>query len=165
MEAERPSSEDTGNVPQIPLVLTAVFLIYLAQMTLNPIIAPLSREVGLAEWQVGVTISTAALMLVTTSQLWGRRSQSWGRKPVLIAALGLGSVTMVAFALVYWLGMTGVIAGGMLFALFVILRGFGFGAAIAAIPRLPRRTSPMSPPTKPLESGGWPESARFRGSQ
>ena len=46
--------------PQIPLLLSAVFLAYLAQMTLNPIIAPLAREVGLAEWQVGVTISAAA---------------------------------------------------------------------------------------------------------
>lgn len=136
MTEKRLSADPSGitRPPQIPLVLSAVFLVYLAQMTLNPIIAPLSREVGLAEWQVGVTISTAALMLVTTSQLWGRRSQSWGRKPVLLAALGLGAVTMAAFALVSWLGMTGTLAGVVLFVLFVILRGVGFGAAIAAIP-------------------------------
>lgn len=65
--------------PQVPLLLTAVFLVYLGQLTLNPIIAPLSREVRLAEWQIGVTISVAAVMLVLTSQYWGRRSQSWGR--------------------------------------------------------------------------------------
>lgn len=119
--------------PQIRLVLSAVFVVYLAQMTLNPIIAPLSREVGLAEWQVGVTISVAALMLVTTSQLWGRRSQSWGRKPVLVAALGLGAATTAAFALTSWLGMSGALTGAVLFVLFVVLRGIGFGAAIAAI--------------------------------
>ncbi len=129
-----PGSPQAKSAPQIPLVLGAVFMVYLAQMTLNPIIAPLSREVGLAEWQVGATISTAALMLVTTSQLWGRRSQSWGRKPVLVAALGLGTVTTAAFALVSWLGMVGAITGIVLFALFVALRGVGFGAAIAAIP-------------------------------
>lgn len=128
------SMKQSGPAPQIRLVLTAVFLVYLAQMTLNPIIAPLSREVGLAEWQVGVTISAAALMLVTTSQLWGRRSQSWGRKPVLVAALVFGALTTALFALVSWLGMIGAITGGVLFVLFVLLRGVGFGTAIAAVP-------------------------------
>lgn len=120
--------------PQVPLLLGTVFLIYLGQMTLNPIIAPLSREVGLAEWQLGVTISTAAVMLVLTSQFWGRRSQSWGRKPVLAAAFGLATVAMALFALLAWLGMTGLVTGTTLFVLFVLLRGIGFGTAIAAVP-------------------------------
>lgn len=120
--------------PQIAVLLGAVFLIYLGQMTLNPIIAPVSREVGLAEWQVGVTISTAAVMVVLTSQFWGRRSQSWGRKPVLVAAFCLAVVTMVLFALLAWLGMAGVVTGTLLFVLFVLLRGIGFGTAIAAVP-------------------------------
>ncbi|MTD15463.1 MFS transporter [Nakamurella sp. YIM 132087] len=124
----------TGTRPQIPLLLGAVFLIYLGQMTLNPIIAPLAREVGLAEWQIGVTISTAAVMVVLTSQVWGRRSQSWGRKPVLVAAFGLAAVTMALFALLAWFGMRGMLGGGVLFVLFVLLRGIGFGTAIAAVP-------------------------------
>jgi hypothetical protein len=42
----------------------------------DPIIAPLSREVGLAEWQIGAMISAAAIMSVATSQscpLWSYR--------------------------------------------------------------------------------------------
>ncbi|GAA1324927.1 MFS transporter [Leucobacter albus] len=124
---------DTAQRPQIPLLLSAVFLAYLAQMTLNPIIAPLAREVGLAEWQIGITISAAAVMVVATSQLWGRRSQSWGRKPVLVAALALAAVTMAAFAAVAAAGMRGLLTGTALFALFVLLRGIGFGTAIAAV--------------------------------
>ncbi len=120
--------------PQIPLLLAAVFLVYLGQMTLNPIIAPLSREVGLAEWQIGVTISVAAIMVVVTSQFWGRRSQSWGRKRVLVAAFGLAVLAMAAFAAIAWLGMAGLVTGVALFLLFVLLRGIGFGAAIAAVP-------------------------------
>ncbi|GAB3759307.1 MFS transporter [Microlunatus parietis] len=119
---------------QVPLVLATVFVAYLGQFTLNPIIAPLAREVGLAEWQIGVTIGAAALMLVGTSQFWGRRSQSWGRKPVLTGALALGTVTMIMFTLVAILGMRGMIAGTWLFVLFVLLRGLGFGVAISAVP-------------------------------
>ena len=129
-----PAPEATAPRPQIPLLLAAVFLIYLGQMTLNPIIAPLSREVGLAEWQIGVTISTAAVMVVLTSQFWGRRSQSWGRKPVLVAAFSLAVAAMVLFALLAWLGMAGLVTGTLLFLLFVLLRGVCFGTAIAAVP-------------------------------
>lgn len=136
------SSPDTASVPtidaaprsQVPLLLGAVFLAYLAQMTLNPIIAPLSREVGLAEWQVGVTISVAAVMIVLTSQFWGRRSQSWGRKPVLVLAFTLAVVTMSLFALTAFWGMNGMIGGTVLFLMFVLLRGIGFGVALAAVP-------------------------------
>lgn len=126
-------SEASAARPEIALLLSAVFLVYLAQMTLNPIIAPLSREVGLAEWQIGAMISIAAVMLVLTGQFWGRRSQSWGRKPVLVAAFMLATVTMSLFALLAWLGMVGAIAGIELFLLFVLLRGVGFGTAISAV--------------------------------
>ncbi len=118
----------------IPILLGAVFLAYLGQMTLNPVIAPLAREVGLAEWQIGVTISTAAIMVVLTSQLWGRRSQSWGRKRVLLLALSLAASTMALFALVVAWGMSGLLTGVWLFIAFLLLRGIGFGTAIAAIP-------------------------------
>lgn len=134
-QAPREDSSVSGQpVSQIPLLLATVFLAYLGQMTLNPIIAPLAREVGLAEWQVGVTISTAAVMVVLSSQFWGRRSQSWGRKPVLVAALAIAVIAMAGFTLVSALGMQGLIPAGVLFALFVLLRGVGFGSAIAAIP-------------------------------
>ncbi|WFE29155.1 MFS transporter [Solwaraspora sp. WMMD791] len=119
--------------PQIPLLLGAVFLVFLGQMSLNPIIAPLSRQIGLAEWQVGVMISVSALMMVVTSQMWGRRSQSWGRKPVLVAALALATTTTALFALLADLGMRGIVTGTALFLLFVVFRGVGFGTAIAAV--------------------------------
>nr|QLJ97023.1 MFS transporter [Micromonospora carbonacea] len=134
LKVPAPAPEATGSRPQIPLLLGAVLLVYLGQMTLNPIIAPLSREVGLAEWQIGATISTAAIMLVLTSQFWGRRAQSWGRKPVLVAAFALATVAMTLFALLAWLGMVGAVSGITLFVLFVLLRGVGFGTAIAAVP-------------------------------
>jgi MFS family permease len=129
--APQPTS---GPASQVPVLLTAVFLAYLAQMTLNPIIAPLSREVGLAEWQIGVVISVAAVMVVVTSQRWGRASQSWGRKPVLVAALALAAASMGLFALSAWFGMTGVVSGAVLFVVFVMLRGVAFGTALAAVP-------------------------------
>lgn len=128
------STEAQTQKPQVRLVLVAVFLVFLGQMTLNPIIAPLSREVGLAEWQIGATVSTAALALVVTSQYWGRRSQSLGRKPVLVTAFTIATVAMALFAVAALLGTAGVITGTTLFIAFLVLRGIGFGGAIAAVP-------------------------------
>lgn len=126
-------TESAEAKPQISLLLGTVFIAYLGQMTLNPIIAPLAREVGLAEWQIGVTISVAAAMVVVCSQFWGRRSQSWGRKPVLIAALTLALASMAGFAIVAALGMRTLLPVTVIFVLFVLLRGVGFGAALSAI--------------------------------
>lgn len=120
--------------PQVRLVLAAVFLVFLAQMALNPIIAPLSREVGLAEWQIGATVSAGAFMMVLTSQMWGRRSQSLGRKPVLVAAFILAFIATTLFALMAGLGMSGIVTGTALFLSFALLRGLLFGTAIAAVP-------------------------------
>ncbi len=118
--------------PQVGLALAAVLVMYLGQMILNPLVAPLSREVGLAEWQVGVMISTAAVMIVLTSQGWGRRSLSWGRKPVLVSTLLLGAVATALFALLARAGMTGLVTGAWLFVLLVVARGVLFGVAISA---------------------------------
>lgn len=130
---KKSSSSQAASRSQIPVLLAAVFLAYFGQMTLNPIIAPLAREVGLAEWQIGVTISVAAIMVVLTSQFWGRRSQSWGCKKVLMAAFAVATTTMAFFAILSGAGMQGMVTGGVLFAFFVLFRGIGFGSAISAV--------------------------------
>lgn len=125
---------DHGGRPQLSLLLGVVLIVYVGQMTLGPIIAPLARDLGLAEWQVGVTISSAALMVVLTSQFWGRRAQSAGFKPVLVSALLAATVTMLLFTVVVSVGLAGVLTGWLLFLLFLLLRGVAFGTAIAAVP-------------------------------
>lgn len=118
---------------QINVVLTVVFVLVLAQMTLNPVIAPLARAVKLAEWQVGLVISVAAMSLVVGSRWWAGRSQVWGRKPVLVTAIAAGIVAMTAFALTAWWAMLGLIGATALFVLWLLLRGVLFGGAISAV--------------------------------
>lgn len=123
-----------GTDAQIRILLTVAFVTVLAQMSLNPVIAPLARDVGLADWQVGVTLSTAALMVALTGPAWGRRSQSAGRRSVLVSALSVAAAATALFALVAGLGMAGALGGIGLFLLFLLLRGVFFGAAMAAVP-------------------------------
>lgn len=118
---------------QVRLVVGAVFVVSLAQMTLNPVIAPLARAVGLAEWQVGLVISLAAATVVALAGPWGRRSQSWGRKPVLVTTMGLATLASAAFALTAWWGLRGALTGAALFASWLVIRGLAFGAAMAGV--------------------------------
>lgn len=129
-----PTAPDRTTDSQIRILLTVTFVTVLAQMSLSPVIAPLARTVGLADWQVGVTVSAAALMVALTSPGWGRRSQSAGRRSVLTTALTAAAVATALFALVAGLGMAGVVGGVGLFLLFLLLRGVLFGAAMAAVP-------------------------------
>lgn len=60
---------------QVRSVLTMTFLVFLGQFTLHPVLAPLTRSLGMREWQAGLIVSASALMVVLTSRLWGRKSQ------------------------------------------------------------------------------------------
>lgn len=126
-------SEATVRQGQLKLVLSAIFLAWLGQMILNPIIAPLAREMGLKEWHIGATISLAAITLASLSQYWGRRSMRVGAKKVLVTAMAIAAGALAIFALIAWAGMRGALAGVILVLGVVLSRGFLYGGAIAAI--------------------------------
>jgi MFS family permease len=126
------SRESAAGRSQIKAVTLVVLLVYMAQMTLNPVVAPLARELGLAEWQIGLMISTAAVMVVATSRGWGRRAQAHGARRVLLRAVSVAACATLGFVLTSWAGMAGLIGSTVLFVLIVALRGVAFGGAIAA---------------------------------
>ncbi|WP_146159426.1 hypothetical protein [Allonocardiopsis opalescens] len=94
-----------------------------------PVIAPLSRALRMAEWEIGQVTRVAALTMVAAGRLRGRRSRLWGRKAVPVPALLLGCLAMAASAAVSQAGMAPALDGGLLSVLFVATV---FGAAVAA---------------------------------
>ena len=115
-----------------PLFLT-VLLAYMGQMILNPILAPLSREIGLKEWHIGATISLAAIMFSLTSTRWGRVSLRWGSRRILLIGMLAGILALSGFAMVVWLGFKGLLTGIALIIGVVITRGVLYGGAIASV--------------------------------
>lgn len=127
------SGPDVGFVRvQIRLVLTVVFLVFVGQSTLNPILAPLTRALDMHEWQAGAIVSSSSLMIVLTSRFWGRRAQIVGRQPVLITSSVLCALALLLFAGAAHLGMIGALSGVALFALLLLTRGALFGTALSA---------------------------------
>lgn len=115
-------------------IVAIVFFTYVGQFLLNAAIAPLARAMGLAEWHIGFMLSLAALMVAVLSQPWGRASQSWGRKPVLVTALCLAFTAAALFSLTTFLRTSGLIPVSVAAVGIIVARGGFFGAAVAAVP-------------------------------
>ena len=78
-----------------------------AQTVLFAILAPLGREVGLVEVQIGAIISSSSLTLFLVSPLWGRASDVWGRRKILLIGMFGYSVGTVMFAGVFQIALLG----------------------------------------------------------
>ena len=89
---------------------------------LFPILAPLGREMGLSEIQITTIIGSSGLVVFLTSPIWGRRSDAWGRKRVLLCGLFGFSAGTVLFNSVLYLGLAGILTGSLLFIALVIAR-------------------------------------------
>jgi MFS family permease len=106
------------------LVMFSVLATGIGQSMTFTLLAPLGREVGFAEVQVGLIISCSSLAFTLTSPFWGRKSDRWGRKPVLL--LGMVGYTLGAalFAAVFTFGLKGMLSGMTLYLLVISARVF-----------------------------------------
>lgn len=100
-------SEPQANVLAKRTLLLAAGAMGFAQTVLFAILAPLGREVGLVEVQIGAIISSSSLTLFLVSPLWGRASDRWGRRKILLIGLFGYSVGTVMFASVFQAALLG----------------------------------------------------------
>jgi MFS family permease len=118
----------------MPLLFIAIFNSILGLSILFPILAPLGRELGLTELQVGVLSTAYAIMQFLTSARWGRRSERMGRKTVLLIGVLGFSVTFALFGAVAHLGLARIIPAAWIFPLLVASRVLGGTFSSATFP-------------------------------
>jgi len=116
----------------ILLVCLAVFGLMTGQQMINPVLAPLARELGLGELQLGIVLTVGASGVVLVSPLWGRIGARRGHKPVLLFSLVGAAVALLAFALIARAGLARAVP--LLFVMILLTRGLAFGLAWAATP-------------------------------
>lgn len=117
----------------IRTILIGVFAAYLGFAMLSPLLAPLTRALGLTEVQAGSIQSVAAFAWFLAGPFWGRRSDILGRKAVfIIGAVGFGA-GLGLFTLVAQAGLSGALTGAPLFALLFVGRFIG-GVLFSASP-------------------------------
>lgn len=118
----------------LALLFLALFNSILGLSILFPILGPLGRELGLGELQVGALTAAYALAQFLGSSYWGTKSETLGRRPVMLRGiLGFG-VTFVAFGLVAQLGLSKHLSGHTLFAALLLTRLVGGLYSSATLP-------------------------------
>ncbi len=104
------------------LVLFSVLATGIGQSMTFALLAPLGREVGLLEVQVGLIITCSSLTFTLTSPIWGRTSDRWGRKPVLLIGQFGYAFGALLFASVFFFGLEGALSGLTLYLLVISSR-------------------------------------------
>ena len=93
------------------VLLTSLVIVGMGFSVLFPLLAPIGREMGLSEFQITSIIGASSLAVFLASPIWGRFSDSFGRKPVMLIGLFGFSAGTILFNSVLNLGLTGALTG------------------------------------------------------
>ncbi len=118
------------------------------QMLIAAVLPPLTRTLELPDWTAGAIFSLSAAAWTVTSPIWGRLSNRWGRRPVIVIGLAGFATSMLLFGITAQLAMSGIITG--LWPVFICLllsRSlfglFGSGTPPASQAYIADRTAPV----------------------
>ncbi len=112
------------------------------------ILPPLGREIGLKEIQIGSIIAASATLFMLTAPVWGRKSETWGRKPVILFAMSAYCITTLMFATVVHLSLNATLSAMTAFGLLMFFR-CAFTAGISGM--FPSSQAYMADITTPAE--------------
>ncbi len=116
------------------LLFLALFTSIVGFSILFPILAPLSRSLGLSEVEVGWLSTSYSLMQFIGSPYFGRLSERLGRKPVLLIGVFGFAVSFGSFGAIASLGQAGKLPHAVLFGLLVAARVMGGLLSSATLP-------------------------------
>ncbi|MDW8247185.1 MAG: MFS transporter [Sandaracinaceae bacterium] len=89
------------------LLFLAIFGSILGLTILFPILGPLGRSLGLSETEIGSISTGYALAQFLTAPFWGKQSEKWGRKKVILVGLFGFCFGFAAFGWIAMLGLQG----------------------------------------------------------
>lgn len=139
------------------ILLVGVVCMGMGQTIVFAVLPPIARNIGIADFQVGAIFMTSAIFWVLFGPFWGRLSDQWGRRPLILIGIAGFTISMVLFATSIRLGMAGVLSGAGLYVLMISMRSIygivGSAQPSAAQAYIADRTTPEKR-TKGLASMG-----------
>lgn len=116
------------------MLLASLVSVGMGFTVLFPVLAPLGREIGLSEFQITAVIATSALTVFLSTPVWGRISDQWGRKRVMLVGLFGFAAGTVLFNSVLYAGLAGALTGWLLFGALVVARVMHASVMAASMP-------------------------------
>ncbi|MFT5134152.1 MAG: MFS family permease [Gammaproteobacteria bacterium] len=89
------------------VLLCSVLAVGFGQTILFAVLGPLGREIGLVEMQIGAIISASSLTVFLASPFWGRTSDVWGRRKVILIGLFGYTLGTIVFTSVFKIALLG----------------------------------------------------------
>jgi MFS family permease len=117
--------------PTFRLLFACLAIVGIGNSMLFAVLPPIARETGMPDWCVSAIFTVSAILWVITSPVWGRASDTRGRKPLIVLGLSAYAFSTVAFTLVAAFGLAGHVAWPVLFLSLAVARSVfgGFGSA------------------------------------
>src|SRR5262245_20424835 len=138
-------TSEAGRKRAIALLFCCLIANGVGQTLMFAILPPLARDLGLTEFQVGSIFAVSAFIWVFSSAFWGARSDTWGRRPVILIGLLAFGVSTIGFASVMQFGLWLVIPPLTTYVLLALTRSifaiFGSGSYPAAQAYIADRTT------------------------
>jgi MFS family permease len=116
------------------LLFLALFNSIVGFSILFPILAPLSRSLGLSEVEVGWLAASYSLMQFLASPYFGKLSERIGRKPVLLLGVFGFAISFASFGAIASIGASGALGHASLFGLLLAARSLGGLLSSATLP-------------------------------
>jgi MFS family permease len=131
---------------------------------LFPVLAPLGREIGLTEIQITSIIAASSLTVFLSSPLWGRVSDVWGRKRVIMIGLFGFSAGTLLFNSVLYAGLSKALTGTALFVALIVARMMHASVMSASMPASNAYMADITDPTTRTKGMGAAGAANNVGS-
>ena len=107
------------NPRALRVLFVCLVCIGLGQSMLFAILPPAARALGISPFRISTIFATSASIWVFVSPWWGRKSDVWGRRPViLIGLLGFG-LSMALLATTIALGSSGLLSAVAVYPLLI----------------------------------------------
>ncbi|WP_439851093.1 MFS transporter [Pseudomonas syringae] len=104
------------------MLAVGLVLVGMGQTLLYTLLAPIARQVGLSEIQVGYVVALSALILTVASPLWGRIIDRSGSRIVFLLGMFSYAVGSCCFALVLDAGVRLILSATSVFYLLIFIR-------------------------------------------
>lgn len=98
------------------VIMVSVVAFTMGNTMLFALVGPIARRIGLSEFQVGVIFSASALMFLLSSPTWGRLTDRWGRRQVIVIGLFGSAGSTLLFAAALAAGLSSAIGASVTFA-------------------------------------------------